>query len=89
VKSVRYENKIKLKTVLSGLKTISKTLHLYLPQRPKLYNNTFWNNNKWQWLMKLECGPMPNLMADLPNVGGALCWTPQTLADAHYSTAVQ
>jgi len=22
---------------------------------------------------KLECGPMPNVMAALPNVGGALC----------------
>jgi len=33
---------------------------------------------------KLECGPMPNLMASLPNIGGALCSTPQSLADAHY-----
>ena len=33
---------------------------------------------------QLECGPMPNLMVALPNVGGALCSTPQTLADAHY-----
>jgi len=30
----------------------------------------------------VECGPMPNLMAALPSVGGALCSTPQTLADA-------
>ena len=27
---------------------------------------------------------MPNVMVDLPNIGGALCSTPQTLADAHY-----
>jgi len=33
---------------------------------------------------KLECGPMPNLMAALPNIGGALSSTPQSLADAHY-----
>jgi len=33
---------------------------------------------------KLECGPMPNVMAALPNVGGALCSTSQSLADAHY-----
>jgi len=32
---------------------------------------------------------MPNVMAALPNVGGALCSTQQTLADAHYSSAVQ
>ena len=25
--------------------------------------------------MKLECGPMPNVMAALPNIGGALCST--------------
>jgi len=38
--------------------------------------------------MKLECGIIPNVMAGLPNIGGALCSTPQSLADAHYS-AVQ
>jgi len=27
---------------------------------------------------------MPNVMAALPNMGGALCSTPQSLADAHY-----
>jgi len=33
---------------------------------------------------KLECGPMPNVMVALPNIGGALCSTLQSLADAHY-----
>ena len=37
----------------------------------------------------LECGPMPNVMVALPNIGDALCSTPQSLADAHYLTAVQ
>jgi len=32
---------------------------------------------------------MPNVMVALPNIGGALCSTPQSLADAHYMTAVQ
>ena len=27
---------------------------------------------------------MPNVMVALPNIGGALCSTPQTVADAHY-----
>jgi len=27
---------------------------------------------------------MPNVMAALPNIGGALCLTPQSLDDAHY-----
>jgi len=38
---------------------------------------------------KLECGPMPNVMAALPNIGGDLCSTPQSLADAQYWSAVQ
>jgi len=37
----------------------------------------------------LECGPMPNVMAALPNIVGALCSTPQSLADLHYQSAVQ
>ena len=32
---------------------------------------------------------MPNVMAALPNIGGALCSTPQSLADAHYKTRNQ
>jgi len=31
---------------------------------------------------------MPNAMVALPNIGGPLCSTPQSLADAHYLTAV-
>jgi len=38
---------------------------------------------------ELECGPMPNVIVALPNTGGALCSTPQSLADAHYWSAVQ
>jgi len=38
---------------------------------------------------ELECAPMPNMMAALPNIGGALCSTPQSLADANYKSAMQ
>jgi len=38
---------------------------------------------------KLECGPVPNVMAALPNIGGAFWSTLQSLADAHYWSAVQ
>jgi len=38
----------------------------------------------WANAHKLECGPMPNVMVALPNIGGAICSTPQSLADAHY-----
>jgi len=31
---------------------------------------------------------MPNMMAALPNIGGALCSMPQSLADAQYWSAV-
>jgi len=34
--------------------------------------------------IELECGPVPNLMVALPNIGDALCLTPQSLTDAHY-----
>ena len=30
-----------------------------------------------------------NVMVALPNIGGALCSTPQSLADDHYFTAVK
>jgi len=33
---------------------------------------------------ELEMATMPNVMVALPNTGGALCSTPQILADAHY-----
>ena len=42
------------------------------------------NFHKHKMKVKLECGPMPNLMVALPNIGGALCSTPQSMADAHY-----
>jgi len=40
-------------------------------------------------ISKLECGPIPNVMAALPNIGGALCSTAQSLADANYQSGVQ
>jgi len=39
--------------------------------------------------IELEFGPMPNVMAALPNIGGALCSTLRSLADAHCYSAVQ
>jgi len=40
--------------------------------------------NPTELFTELECGPMPNVMAALPNIDGALYSTPQSLADAHY-----
>ena len=42
-----------------------------------------------EFYSKLESGPMPNVMAALPNIGGALCSLPESLADAQYCSAVQ
>jgi len=53
-----------------------------------LYNNIsleiliFINSNSK--LNKLEYGQMRNVMAALPNISGALCSMPQSLARAHY-----
>jgi len=33
---------------------------------------------------ELECGPMPNVMTALPNIGGAPSVQRRSLADAHY-----
>jgi len=46
-----------------------KKLQIQKTNRPKTHN--------------LECVPMSNVMAAQPNIGCALCWTPQSLADAH------
>jgi len=40
-------------------------------------------------LCELESGPMPNVMAAVTNIAGALCLMPQSLTDAHYHSAVQ
>jgi len=42
-----------------------------------------------QIIAELECGPMPKVMVALSNTADALCSTPQSLANAHYLTAVQ
>ena len=46
-------------------------------------------NEKMKNIKRLERGPMPNVMAALPNIGGALCSTTKSLTDAHYWSAVQ
>ena len=38
-----------------------------------------------KFTQKLECGSMPNVMAAMPNTGGALCSMPQSLvAEVHH-----
>ena len=52
-----------------------------------LYRTLSPNLRATQWIetsLKLEYGPTPNVLAALPNTGGALCSSPQSLADAYY-----
>jgi len=59
----------------------------YSTQSRSLWRRSPTNLLAWyrkQNITQLECGPMPNVMVALPNIGGALCSTPQSLADAHY-----
>jgi len=37
----------------------------------------------------VECGPRPDVMASLLNIGGPLCSTLQRLADAHYTGVLE
>jgi len=61
-------------------------------QNPTQQKHTFTNQKirtTTQNKHKLESGPMANVMVALPNIGGALCSTTQSLADAHYQNAIQ
>jgi len=52
-------------------------------------HNSAMITDRRKFITKLECRPMPNVMAALPNIGGALCSTPQSLDYAQYWNAVQ
>jgi len=47
------------------------------------FSSTARKTQKHKHRNKLECGPMPNVMVALPNIGGALCSTPRSLPVAH------
>ena len=58
-------------TIITTTSTVASTLHSCLDYANSLsYNTSSANINQ-------KCGPMPNVMAALPNTGGALCSTPQ------------
>jgi len=73
--------------------------HMPIPSQPVLLEHQEYVRpwkQKWRYLFmatevitQLECGPMPNVMAALPNIGGALSSMPQSLADGHYHSALQ
>jgi len=53
---------------------------MHFPTNPLAKNR----ENKNQKPKELECGPMPNVIAAQPNIGGTLYSTPQSLANVHY-----
>ena len=55
-----------------------------LPTIVLMHNLGLYDTEGLQQQQQLECGPMPNVMVALPNIGGALCSMMQSLADAHY-----
>ena len=63
--------------IFNHQKMICKQLLWYLPFRGS-------RKPSRKVLSKLECGPVPNAMAVLPNIGGAVCSMPESLANAHY-----
>jgi len=50
----------------------------------QLHSHLHWLPVHFRINYKLECGPMTHMMAALPNIGGALCSTSQSVADAQY-----
>ena len=50
----------------------------------QIWHNKFADDSIVKKHLQLESGPMPNVTVALPYIGGALCSTPQSLADAHY-----
>ena len=72
------------KTQMLGNKSAS-LVHL-LPQVIIINSTRMWANAQRDGR---KCPAIKVLMVALPNIGGALCSMPQSLADAHYLTAVQ
>ena len=57
--------------------------------RTEIMTKIIFENINWNLSKTRNVGPMPNVMAALPNTGGTLCSTTQSLAEAHYYSAVQ
>jgi len=71
--------------LLGLLRPVSEMVRTYMYTGPIIYVVVTTKTSPFvSELKRLECGPMPNVMTALPNIGGAVCPTPQTLADAHY-----
>jgi len=81
---------------VSQTAALNRGRHLYLAGRPSRWALdhicSFYYKVLvfvWHFIVKLECGLMPNVIVALSNIGGALCSALQSLARAHCSTAVQ
>ena len=93
-RSVKTKTKSKVNLELKQLYKVSSIMHIFefantsvvqLTLNGEMTGNQlqFGGTQNTETRTQLECGLMPNVMAALPNTGGALCSTPQSLADAH------
>jgi len=75
---------------LSHSKQLPKNIHLpyMMLQHHFVHGRKHSYSGRTEKPTELKCGPMPNVMAALPNIGGVLCSTPQSLADTQYWSAV-
>ena len=63
---------------------MARTMNATESHQDNLVLNVLSNRQSMQCITNYKCGQMPNVMATLPNIGGALCSMPQSLADTHY-----
>ena len=81
----RSKVKVKVTGLLNFRKLAKSCMHASSDDHQPL-SGAFWLTVYYQ---NTRMWANPNVMVALPNIGGALCSTPQSLADAQYLTAVQ
>jgi len=64
--------------------TVFMRLKLFWTPHMCLLTSLIASKKVYDALSTRNVGQMPDVMAALPNIGGAICSTPQSLADAHY-----
>jgi len=71
-----YHNRISVVKMVDATARMGLTLLVTLVSGPDFADGNITEPSRFK--KKLECGPMPNVrMVALPNIGGAVCSTPQ------------
>jgi len=66
-----------------GIKTIRPTQQQQFDDC-RIASLCYHSYNDDELMITRKCGPMTNVMVALPNIGSAICSTPQRLAFTHY-----